>query len=230
MEGLKKRASIVVGVLLLSGLVITFSVKQASDPKTEQWMIDNSVRDEFDGFVMISGQVGPDISYEMDDVTYNTLEPYGIVARIFENSEIGQAYDVVLIASQSKDSFHDPRVCFSAQGWALSNQWIATVKTKTRGDVPVTIALMDGPGGDNQLAAFLYKGPPNKFYGNTQRLKLAMFLEQLTGGDDLDGVFLRFIPQHRITTEEEQLQGIKDMKLFIGKYLDESGKVSDGFF
>lgn len=231
MEGLKKRSLIVVCLILVTGLVIAFSNPELGEPKTEQWMIDNSVRDEFDGYVMINGTDGPDITYAMDELTYNTLDPYGIVSRVFTNSETGEQYDVVLIASQSKDSFHDPRVCFSSQGWALSNQWGDTVKTKTRGDVPMTIALMDGDGGVNRLAAFLYKGSSGTFYGSTKRLKLAMFLEQLKGGNDLDGVFFRFIPQHSIgPTKEEQEQAIRDMKEFIAKYLDKSGDISGDYF
>ena len=227
MEGLKKRALLIVVVLLLSGGVIAFTKKSIGDVKTEEWMLENTVRDEFDGYVMLSGTDNPDITYAMDQITYDALDPYGIVARVFENAETRDSYDVVVIASRSKDSFHDPRVCFSAQGWALSNQWGDVIKTETRGDVPVTIALMDGEDGMNRLAAFLYKGPGNKFYGSTKGLKMAMFFEQLKGGNDLDGVFFRFIPQHRIT---DQTDAVKAMKEFIGEYLDKSGEVSDGYF
>jgi hypothetical protein len=165
-------------------------------------------------------------SYKMNDVTYSTLQPYGIVARIFENSKNAQVFDVVVIASDSKDSFHDPRVCFSAQGWVMNNQWLDTVKTASRGDVPVTITLMDGPEDKNQLAAFVYKGPGG-FYGNTQRLKVAMFRETLFGGGKLDGAFYRFIPGYR---DEDQIQQIRELKEFIGKYLDAANEASKGYF
>ncbi len=165
-------------------------------------------------------------SYKMDEVTYTTLDPYGIVARIFVHEKTREAYDAVVVASQSKDSFHDPRVCFSAQGWAISNQWVVLVDTKTRGKVPVTLVAMDGPDARNKLAAFVYRGPGG-FYGNTQRLKIAMFIEQMMGGDQLSGVFYRFIPQNLDPNDPNQAY---KLQVFIGEFIDAANGASDGYF
>ncbi|HXH60693.1 MAG TPA: exosortase-associated EpsI family protein [Fimbriimonadaceae bacterium] len=225
MEGLKKRAIIATAVLMLGGLAIAFTTKHPNAGKTEQWMLDHSPR-QVDGFRMLGGAESPLYSYKMDQVTYDTLQPYGIVARVYENQQTEETYDVVLIASQSKDSFHDPRVCFSAQQWSIENQWVDNVQTKTRGKVSISIVQMDGPDGNNRLAAFLYKGPGG-FFGDTKALKLSMFLEQLKGGTNLDGAFYRFIPQN---TGRDQTKTIIDMKKFIGEYLDAANQVSDGYF
>jgi hypothetical protein len=225
MEGLRKRAIVAVAVLLAAGAAIAFTKKPVGDPKTEDWMLKNTPQ-QFAGYTMLGGAESPLYTYKMDDITYKTLEPYGIVARLYENLEKRQSFDVVIIASRSKDSFHDPRVCFSAQGWALANQWLDTIPTKTRGNVPVTITLMDGPDGRNKVAAFIYKGPGG-FYGNTQRLKTAMFIETFTGGTDLDGVFYRFIPNYEI---KDQTQLTRELKAFIAEYLDAANAASDGYF
>ena len=222
---MKTRALVAVVVILLAGFVIAFNKNDAPDTMDESEMIKISARD-LDGYRMLGGAESPDYSYVMDELTYRTLEPYGIVARVFENEETGERYDVVLIASRSKDSFHDPRVCFSAQGWALTNQWSDEIQTETRGRLSVTIALMDGLQGKGKVAAFLYRGQ-GRFYGSTKELKLGMFLEQMKGGSDLDGAFYRFIPLH---SNPNDLELLDDLKRFIAVYLDESNRASGGKF
>ena len=222
---MKARALVAVVVILIAGLTIAFSKKAVPDTIDESEMLKISARD-LNGYRMLGSMENPDYSYMMDEVTYSTLEPYGIVARVFESEQTNEKYDVVLIASRSKDSFHDPRVCFSAQGWALTNQWTDQIRTETRGELQVTIALMDGLRGKGKMAAFLYKGP-TRFYGSTKELKLGMFIEQMKGGSDLDGAFYRFIPLHDDPDSQNMLD---DLKRFIALYMDESNRVSGGKF
>jgi hypothetical protein len=225
MEGLKKRAVVAVVILLAGATAIAVMKKAAGEPKDEAWMQAHLPK-QFGSYRMHASADSREYSYKLDEVTYRTLEPYGIVARIFESSQTGESYDAVVIASRSKDSFHDPRVCFSAQGWAISNQWIETVQTKTRGAVPITLVVMDGPDGRNKLAAFIYKGQGN-FYANTQRLKFAMVVETLFGGSDLDGAFYRFIPMNLSETDPDRTT---KLKRFIIEYLDAANEASGGYF
>ena len=225
MERVKKRAVAALGMLLVAGVFMAFSASDDGDTIDEKWMIDNSPR-QVGGFKMLSGAESDDYSYKMDETTYNELQPYGIVAKVYENPETGETYDVVLIASKSKDSFHDPRVCFSAQGWSLNNQWSDSVETETRGVAYMTVTDMDGPQGRGRLAAFLYRGQ-GKFYKSTNELKLGMFLAQLKGGGNLDGVFYRIIPQYN---NPDQAEMLRDMKEFISNYLDTANEVSGGYF
>lgn len=222
MEGLKKRATVAVAVLLVSGFLIAFTTRSPGEPKTEQWMLENSPT-EFGDYTMYASDENPLYSYKMDERTYSLLGPFGIVARVFTSKTTGASYDAVLIASRSKDSFHDPRICFSAQGWAIADQREESVTTKTRGVIPVTIVIMDGPDGRNKLAAFLYKGPGG-YYSNTQRVKWAMFFEQLWGGDELDGVFYRIIPN----TEEKD--AAEKLKVFVAEFVDAANGASGGYF
>lgn len=225
MEGLKRRAVIAVVILLVGAVAVAFTKKSAGDPKTEQWMLEN-LPIEFGEYRANSSPENNLYSYKMDEVTYNTLDPYGIVARIFVHEKTQEEYDAVVIASRSKDSFHDPRVCFSAQGWAIANQWVEVVDTKTRGKVPVTLVLMDGPESHNEIAAFLYKGPGG-FFGSTQRLKIAMLWEQLVGGNDLDGVFYRFIPRNFAPNDPD---ATTKLKRFVADFVDAANESSEGYF
>lgn len=161
------------------------------------------------------------MSYRMDDATYKLLAPFGIVARQYTNG--ADVYDAVLIASRSRASFHDPRVCFSGQGWTLEKFTASSVKTQSRGEVPITLITMSSAASRNKLAAFFYKGPRGEFYGSTQALKWSLFLEQLRLGDDLDGVFYRVIPMTDGVNEEQ-------LKTFIGAWLDELNTSSKGYF
>lgn len=225
MEGLKKRSIIVIGIVLLAGTFILLGSKRYEEKKTEQWMIDHSPR-TVGKFIMRGGKESPDYSYKMDERTYNELDPFGIVARIYENPETGEEYDVVIIASESKDSFHDPRICFTAQGWTIADQRSESVETKTRGTAYMTITNMDGPDEHNKMAAFLYRGQ-GKFYKTTNELKWGMFAETFMFGNDLDGVFYRFIPLHNMRDRDELERRLKQ---FIADYLDEASKASDGYF
>jgi hypothetical protein len=225
MEGLKKRAVVAVVVLLAAGFAVAFTKRSVGEPKTEEWMLEQLPM-AFDKYTASGSSENPLYTYKMDEVTYGTLDPYGIVARVYTHDETREEYDAVVIASRSKDSFHDPRVCFSAQGWAIANQWVEMVETETRGTVPVTLVLMDGPDDRNKIAAFLYKGPGG-FYGSTQRLKVAMFLEQMKGGDDLDGAFYRFIPLNLAPDDPDQTT---KLKRFVAAFVDAANQASDGYF
>lgn len=225
MEGLKSRAILcVVALFVAGGASLVFRPAQG-ETKTEEWMIENSPQ-ELTGYVTQAGAEDARVSYVMSKSTYDVLEPFGIVARVYRDKETGESFDVVLIAGRSRESFHDPRVCFSAQGWSLSNQWLDFVDTKTHGRVPVTIALMESPEQKDQLAAYVYKGPGG-FFANAQGLKMAMLWERLLGRPASDGVFYRFIPDHRVTDQAGQTT---ELKRFVGEYLDAASQSSRGYF
>lgn len=220
MEKLKSRALIFAGVMAAVGTFNIWTGTAATGPgKTESWM-ESMSPERVDGMAFMRSERNPRQSYRMDDRTYSLLAPYGIVARLY--SDAARSYDVVLIASRSRASFHDPRVCFSGQGWTLVEQTTETVQTKTRGKVPVTLTRMDGRTQRGALAAFLYRGPSG-FHASTVGLKWDMFMQRLLNRPDTDGVFYRFIPQSQNVTKEELLA-------FIATYLDAANESSKGYF
>jgi hypothetical protein len=154
----------------------------------------------------------------MDKSTYEALEPFGIVCRDYTSGD--NTFDVVLIASQAKDSFHDPRVCFTAQGWQLEQETVAQVPT-SRGLFPVTVAKIRSDQGD-RWAAFGYRSPYG-FAGDTVDLKLRLFSYSLLHSRSGEGVFYRFIGMSRNVTRQSLLD-------FIQSYMNASGRFSHGYF
>jgi len=221
-----KNAYIFSGIVAVFGIATFLIPKPVLETKTEEQieeMVPNTVR----GLKWIKKtDEDPQQSYKMSQQSYDALKPFGIVCRVFK--EGGDEFEAVVIASNSKDSFHDPRVCFSAQSWTIEKFTPATIKTKTRGDIPATVIQVTSDRVRRQLAAFIYKGPGNRFYGKTNELKIAFLFEQIKGSTDLNGVFFRFMPtfENKNLTEAEQTERLEK---FISEFMDESNKSSKGF-
>jgi hypothetical protein len=218
MEGLKLRVFVFAALMLVLGVLVWAAPRANTVNRSESWM-EQRMPDTVGNFRYRRSADNPEQSYRMDQTTYDVLKPFGIVCRVYEFA--GRAYDVVVIASRDKDSFHDPRVCFTAGGFAIRLEQRGMIKTKTRGLVPVTIAHLSSDRGQ-QSSVFFYRGPGG-FTATTMGLKWDMFKEQFGGGDNIDGVFYRIIPLNRGTTDEE-------LARFVGQFLDEAKVTSDGYF
>lgn len=224
MEGLRKRVFVLAGVFVAVGIGFqAFSAQAKNITRTETWM-EQVAPKELPGYTMVPSRdpKNPNVTYKSDPVVYDTLDPYGIVAREFREKGGPKHFDVNVIASSTKDSFHDPRVCFTAQGWNLDDQKEAIVKTATRGDVPVTLAEMNHADYGKHPSVFFYKGPEG-FTATTAGIKIQMLKKQFLTLKDQEGVFYRFIALSPGTSTDDLLK-------FVGEYLDESGKTSDGYF
>lgn len=219
MEGLTKRTYAVAGLMMLVGVAVLASPKFAeANPKSEDWLI-KTAPTQIGPYHYVENPRTPGVSYKMDESTYSTLNPWGIVAREFENGP--KKFDVVLISSNRKTSFHDPRVCFRAQGWIFKSEQQDSVDT-SRGVIPMTFVEMNDPQEKPQIAAFFYKDL-HHFYSTPQALALDMFWSRFRGEAEIQGVFYRFIPLYDGATES-------DLKDFIRLYMDEAKKASNGFF
>jgi hypothetical protein len=221
MERLTLRAFVVGGALLAAGMFIQLTPAVTLTSRTEEFMEQKAPLQVGDyKFVPDPMREKPNQSYVISPETYETLKPFGIVARVYTRGS--EAYEVLLIASNDKNSFHDQRVCFSAQGYTLTSETTETMQTK-RGPVSFTLVKMTGKERGDQLAAYFYKGPHNRFYAAPGQLTWAMFVEQFLSGTDLECVFYRFIPMRAETTKEELMR-------FMGSYLEEAEKSSEGYF
>jgi hypothetical protein len=158
----------------------------------------------------------PAVSYKMDDRSYKELMPYGIVPRVFDNGL--ESYDTVVIASDWQWSFHDPRICFSAQGWQIKDDQEAVIHTSSHGDVPIRLLKISKDGQDH-LAAFSFKGPVH-MHNDTESLLSEWFVHDLRVGKS-EGAMYRFIALYQSATPEK-LEG------FIGQFMDAACKSSGG--
>jgi hypothetical protein len=218
LEGLKKRAYGLAVMFFVGGLLAHLATPAEASGHDEKWM-EKAAVSHVGRFAMVPGpDPSESVTYKMDPVTYKELAPQGIVCRDFEDG--ASLFDVVLVASQAKDSFHDPRVCFTAQGWQLDQESQADVPT-SRGTFPVTVARIRSENGE-RWAAFGYRTPYG-FTGSTNQLKLQMFKYSLMHSQSGAGVFYRFIGMSSDITRESLLK-------FIQSYMNASAKVSQGFF
>jgi hypothetical protein len=219
MEGLKLRSFIMSGLLIATAAVSCVSARPTRTPGHDEAWIRKVAPFKVAGYNFIPSASDPLESYHNPQMVYDTLKATdGMLARVYSGNN--QGFDVNLIASSDKASFHDPRVCFSAQGYSIDSEEQVIIKTKHRGDIPATLAQMTGPDGATS-AVYFYRGP-HGFYGTTMGLKWALLFDQLKGKADLDGVFYRFIPEPNIAADR--------LVEFVGLYMDEAGKTSGGFF
>lgn len=222
MERLNLRLWAVAIVSLAVGAVLFAAPRPEQKARTESW-IGQQLPTQVGNFKFISNQEDPSntlCTYKMDKMTYDTLHPWGIVARVFSNGP--EAYDVVVIGSNDKESFHDPKVCFGAQAWTLGAERVEKIHTKTRGDVDVTVVDMT-KGNDKTIAVYFYK-TQSGFVSTNNGVKISMLKYKITHlGKNDEGAFIRVIPR--------QLNpNLENMKAFIGDWLDESGKTSNGYY
>lgn len=207
-------------VLAATGLLYGLKpVVAHPEGRNEQWM-ESIAPGEVDGYAFIPSAENAEQSLKMDARSYELLKPYGMVTRIYPWK--GYRVEVLLIASSAKESFHDPRVCFTGQGWQLKNQWVERVQTRSRGAVDLTFARMDGPNAADRVTAFGYRGPKG-FSATTLGLMRQMFVDQLRGQSQPEGVFYRFIGH-------DDRMPMEDFKGFIASYLDQANRTSKGFF
>jgi hypothetical protein len=221
MEGLIARGWIAAALVAAGGAYTMYSPPKRSMPIDETWMVARSPSAigpyTFTGPSEVDAPEGQ--SYRMSKSTYDTLKPSGIVSRHYASGF--KKYDVVLIASDNSVSFHDPRVCFTASGYTITDQKQITIPTKSHGEVPMTLVRMEGRG-EKCSALYFYRGP-NGFQAVARKMRWDMLVGQMVKGRNDQGVFYRFIPVTPNITDDE-------LKQFAASYLDEANRVSGGFF
>ncbi|MEA2554368.1 MAG: hypothetical protein QOJ65_2544 [Fimbriimonadaceae bacterium] len=219
MEGLIVRTWALGVIVLACGAFTMLAPPKRSAPLTELALC-KIAPDSVGEYGFYEDPTNPGQSYKMGKVTYETLDPSGIVARIYSSGN--KRFDVVLIASDSSKSFHDPRVCFTASGWNIAQEKHTMVPTETRGKVPMTIVKMKGANGEERSALYCYKGPSG-FESVARNMRWDMLVGQLLHGRNDQGIFYRFIPMSDNVSEDELLK-------FSSNYLDQANRASKGFF
>lgn len=226
MEGLSKRAYVVAGLLAAFAVFVYLTPKPGAVPgRTEEWM-EKVAPARVANYGFISSPENPQCTYKTSKMVYDTLVPtVGILARVYEAQ--GKKYDVTLIASRDRGSFHDPRVCFTAQGYNITDEQSILIPTKTRGNIPATLAKMTSPNSGESVAVYFYRGAKG-FYGGTTSLKIAMVWDQVKGLPSNDAVFYRFISMGDGSGTSPE--SVESLKRFIALYMDQANKDSKGYF
>lgn len=182
--------------------------------------IEKMIPTQVGSFVSDYGPEGPGYSYKMEESTYNTLRPLAIVARVYRDGP--NVFDAVVIPAERTSSIHDPRDCFSRQGWNIVDIGTIQVPTKAMGDVPFRLMEMRSTeGAGNRLALFSYRGP-NAFYTTVRDLQQAQLNAALSTLQSKHVIAYRFIDLTQKATKEE-------LAAFAGKFLDATHGQGNGF-
>ena len=219
MERLTRYAYVLAALLAGTGAYALAQSNQSGGPKVTEKIMEERAPLDVPGYQLIPGPEGLAYTYKMDKRTYETLKPFGIVARNYTDG--AKTYDAVLISSDSHESFHDPKICFSGQGYSFAHANEQVLDLPDGRKIPMTVVEMNGPTGPT-VAAYFYKGPSG-FMSRPQRLQLDMFKEVLFGRKPTDSTFYRFMPSTPGVTLE-QLKG------FIKTYMVAAAQQSGGFF
>lgn len=160
MEKLRTRAMVAGIAMIVSGIAIQATPTAKLPGRTEK-ELEKMAPVQVGDYTFYERALSkkPLQSYDLDEETYKILQPFGIVGRSYESG--GKAFDVLLVSSNKKESFHDNRVCFEATGWTLTDQSHASVNT-SRGLIPLTLVKMRHDQFGTRTAAFLYKGPADR--------------------------------------------------------------------
>lgn len=217
MERLGTKLGILAVAFMGTGMALNFAPRAKQVDRTEPEVA--AMLPERVGKFFADLPQGEYCSYKMDQSNYDILKPWGIVARLFHSGT--ERYDVVVIASRNKDSFHDPQVCLTAQGWNLTNEQLDVIHTKTRGDVPITRFDMEQRG-EKKTAMYFLKTTQG-YYGSMKKLKFDMFTYKIKHmGTDDEGAFIRIIPHGS--------GDVETMKKFAAAWIDTAAETSKGYY
>ncbi|MBS1722251.1 MAG: hypothetical protein JSS66_04505 [Armatimonadetes bacterium] len=212
-------------VLALTGILVGFgvfnnvgSLTNGSRPP-ESWL-EEKVPVRVGDAELSNPEGNSRICYKMGDAAYKELDPIGITGQRFR-APGGKLWDVAVVAGNNMESFHDQRWCFKAQGWDLMEETQSSLKTKTYGEIPVSVVKIQRSGYTPTFAVFTFRGP-SKFHADIPSTSKDFFMYELMKQKKFIGFEYRVIPEFPNATKEDVLQFTAD---FIDAAHDSSGGV-----
>lgn len=207
------RLKILIGLFLIIGIGAYMLSPIVYVNRTEDWMGTQLPASDIPGFRFNS-------VVKMDQTTYETLQPFGIIGRDFIDKD-GRRFEITVIASNNRKAFHDPRVCFSAQGWQLVDPTVKTINVPVLGKGVLATVMGLQSSNAKGSAMYFYHGP----YGwrsTPHYMPFDMLVAKLTMRKDIDGVFYRvLVSPGGKSLEEDQ----KAMEQFANTYFSEVKKI-----
>ncbi|MCU0317333.1 MAG: hypothetical protein MUC92_12145 [Fimbriimonadaceae bacterium] len=172
---------------------------------------------EAGGATLVRGtESHPNVTYRMDDKTYEELVPLGIGGQHFRDSE-GRIYDVVVIAGARMESFHEQQWCFAAQGWSIPKQGQYRVNTSGYGPIDMWLMTIQQPSRQPLHAAYTFM-TPRAFRTDFSQGQRDFLLKAVTTLKPHVGYSFRFIALDPSTPQE-------DFTAFVVSYMDQISKV-----
>jgi len=144
-------------------------------------------------------------------------------------------FDFTVIAGNTRKSFHDPQICFSAQNWALIEPKMREVNIPAiGGKTQATVIILDKPS-TRGIAMYFYKSPLGWRYSPLY-VPIDLTLAKLMLKDKPEAQFFRFL-LYPATQPDEQTQAALDKALqkdlarlesFANTVFESIGKTNDG--
>jgi hypothetical protein len=213
---MKLRLILVSIVMAVFGVAFTFRPISKPFHRDEAWL-QNATPRQVDGFVAQPGPHGENQTYRVSEQSYELIDAYGVDSLIFSDGR--KNLDVCVIASNKRESFHDPMLCFPGSDWKILNQRVVNVDSKTRGSIPFSLIQAKQPSGVIVLAAYTYKAPLSMVTSQGDMYLQWSRVNFLTG-QPYEGAFYRFIGDES-TSEAELLK-------FSVDFMDEVKLTSKG--
>lgn len=208
---------ILVAALLVGAGIVAPFVKVKAERPPESWLVNMMPTQVQDFRVVPMDTQNPRISYVMDERSYDMLDPIGIAAQRVKDQS-GREIDVVVISGDSMDAFHDQQVCFTAQGWEVREMQQVILKTRTRGDIPISKMRL-AKNNREQPALYFFRSP--KGFNTYNGSKLDFFFHLLTHGKPGRGFSYRFIGITSDVTEQ-------DLLAYASAFLDTAHDTTNG--
>lgn len=220
---MKSRVKLVLILFAVVGVAALFLHSKQYPEKTEAWMED-AVPEQLAGYQFeTSSKTNP--AAKMDPMTYDILKPFGIVTRVYADDE-GHRLEFVVIAGNSRKSFHDPQVCFSAQNWRLINPGLQYIDVPALGGkIPATVMGIDRPGAKG-VAMYFYNGPMG-FRHSPLYIPFDLTFAKLLMKDNADAQFFRFLLTPATTPDS---QSPADIAKARKQDIDTMSKFADAIF
>jgi hypothetical protein len=222
------RLKIVTIVFVLVGVVAFAIQPRRYQDRTEEWM-EQVVPEKIPSFrLQASSRTDP--SVKMSEIAYQILQPFGIVTRYYTGPD-GRTYEFVVLAGNTRKSFHDPRVCFTAQGWDLKDPGIYTVALPHMGgSVQVSAMTMNNVATGNRATAMFFYKTPFGIRPNTIRVPFDLTFAKLMLKSDVDAQFYRFMVTPPSEAADAVQADLQALTAFAEAIFTELEKQPDGSY
>ena len=185
------RLRIVLGLFVIIRIAAAVLKPRAYSDGSEEWM-ETVVPEQVPGFTLLSSS-RTDKSVRMSDVVYDVLQPFGITTR-YLRGEDGRTYELVVLAGNTRKSFHDPRVCFTAQSWDIGNPGVYKINVpELGGEIEVSAMVMKNVATGSEASAMFFYKTPFGIRPDTLRVPFDLTFAKLLLKKNVDAQFYRFM-------------------------------------
>lgn len=218
------RLKLVLALFLIVGLIGIFVEPKVYAKKSEDWM-EQSIPEEIPGYAFTSSSRSNPGS-RMDPNTYQILDPFGIVVRQYTGPSDGRFYEATIIGGNSRKSFHDPQICFSAQQWLLIDPRRRDVNIPALGgEIPTTAMALQKR--DTRGVAMYFYGGPGGWRHSPLILPIDLTFAKLRRAESIDAQFYRFIMQ---PATQPDTNSPADVEKALTEDLEKLAQFADAFF